>query len=70
MTNYSSKQTCPVCGSNEIIYYCKGCNRYWCEDLGCPNAPSIISGTYGNHEWANIKECKICKKEGIMIHKN
>jgi len=58
--------SCPNCGSKEQVYYCKNCNRYWCNDLGCSNHgdPFVRNAAGQFEEGLPISVCNKCKKQG------
>lgn len=59
-------RSCPVCGSKEKVYYCKNCDRYWCESIGCPNSTNpFVRNQAGLFEQADIFVCTKCKRKGI-----
>lgn len=65
MENHITHSSCPTCGSKEEVYYCRNCDRYWCEDLGCPNASNtFVRNQAGLFVEVDISACKICKNKG------
>lgn len=60
--------TCPACGSKEQVYYCKNCNRYWCNSLNCPNhGDPFVRNKYTGEldKGLPISVCNKCKSQAI-----